>query len=61
MIVGAKGIGKINHRKFENLKDEKKACIKTDYETPTFKVQRERKEKVNDMRGQRRKRSGHSE
>lgn len=45
MIAGAKGVGKINHRKSEHLKDEKKDYRKTECETPTFNIQREKKGK----------------
>lgn len=46
MTAGTKGVGKINQRKFENLKDEKRGCVKTEFETPTFNIQRERKRKT---------------
>lgn len=36
--TGTKGFGKIYQREFENLKDEKRGCMKTEFcETPTFK------------------------
>lgn len=45
MTAGAKGVGKINQRKPENLKGEKRGCRKTEHETPTFNIQREKKGK----------------